>query len=319
MAMHILVTCTKAKHLAPMQSLVMRQIKEVSPVARARAWIRRIAKADGPGIAASDLYAGDHWLISSQLPVEATRNGFKPKLWVISAGYGLISASAKILPYSAAFSPRHPDCVTSDLDPSGATAGFQDWWQTISRWQGPVAGEPRSFSELVRRNRRAKFVLIASELYLQAVWQDVLEGADILGKHAAEQLLIISAGTSAFGGLSKCALAVDARLQPHLSGARRSLNVRAARQVLLTFRPTDRFAKIRTEYAALLAASKPLVSIQRERATNEEVLVFIKESLSKRSTASASHLLQTFRESGRACEQKRFGRLYLVATETLCA
>jgi hypothetical protein len=317
--MHILVTCTKSKHFAPMQSLVMRQIKEASPAARARAWISRIAKADGPGIAAMALYAGDHWQISSQLPEEAARNGFTPKLWVISAGYGLISASSRIQPYSAAFSPRHLDCVTSDLDPSGTIAGFQAWWQTISRWRGPVAGEPRSIAELVRRNRRAKFVLVASELYLQAVWPDVLEGAKALGKRAAEQLLIISAGTSTFGSLSKCALAVDARLQAYLSGARRSLNVRAARQILLAFRPTDKFSKVRTEYAALLAASKPLVTLQRERVTNEEVLVFIKKSLSKWSTASASCLLQKFRESGRACEQKRFGRLYLVAAEMLSA
>jgi len=315
-AMHILVTCTKAKHFEPLRSLVMRQIKEVSPAARARAWIKRIVRSHGRGVAATDLYAGDHWLISNQLPVESARNGFKPTLWVISAGYGLISASAKVQPYSAAFSPRHPDCVTSDLDPSSDTAGFQAWWQTISKWRGPVAGAPRSFAELVRRNRRAKFVVIASELYLQAVWHDVLEGAEALGKHFAEQLLIISAGTSDFGCLSKCALAIDARLQSQLSGARRSLNVRAARRVLLTFRPSDRFSKIRTEYAALLAASKPVVSIHRERARDEEVLVFIKKSLSKSATASASRLLQKFRVGGRACEQKRFGRLYLIATET---
>src|SRR5690606_19107620 len=111
--------------------------------------------------AALDLYAGEHWSIVRRLP-PVTASGQSPvTLWILSAGYGLIPAKAKVRPYAATFSSGHPDCV-------GSNGERRRWWRTLTQWPGPKPGAPRSVEALARRDPNAAIVMAVSPPYLDA-------------------------------------------------------------------------------------------------------------------------------------------------------
>ena len=118
-----------------------------------------------PLIAARDLYAGEHWMVACGLPDLA--GGGRIRLWVCSAGYGLIPADAPVRPYAATFTGGHPDSVPGGAD--GATA----WWHALSLWEGPSSGQPRSIRELAAKEPAASYPAGAFRSYLHACRDDI--------------------------------------------------------------------------------------------------------------------------------------------------
>jgi hypothetical protein len=159
---------------------------------------------------------------------------------------------------------------------------------------------------------RATVLVVASELYLKAVWADLIAGAANPGRAFRGTLAIVSAGTKDFGPLAEFALPVDARMQGELGGARRSLNVRMARLALSWMRPGGDLSAIRYACAgALEKAEIPEQQPRRPTCTDAEVVAFIREELARAARPSAASFLRLLRDRrGRACEQKRFSRLF---------
>ena len=60
----------------------------------------------------------------------------------------------------------------------------------------------------------------------------------------------------------------------------------------------------------LMATASPLVNYGRSPLTDEEVSSFVAKALKADGPISCSALLRTMRDSGMACEQSRFRRLY---------
>jgi hypothetical protein len=297
----------------------MRHVRCRGVATRLEDWLKRVRSAKGPLISAGELYSGDHWQISASLPAAGAKQGFDASLWVISAGYGLINTRTRIHPYSAAFSPGHVDSVVPTHCPGGIIQGFQQWWTGMTAWTGPAPQQPRSIADLVRSDPKATFLVVASELYLKAAWHDLIEAGAEIQKSRTGLMLILSAGTKSFGPLADFALPVDARLQARLGGARRSLNVRMARLVLSWMTPGVGAARIRERCRRLLTSVQVAPAEQRPRCTDDEIRRFIEGEVAG-TDASASALLRRFRdEDGKACEQKRFSRLYRQAREKLRA
>jgi hypothetical protein len=316
--LHILVTCTKRKSRAAAPKFLMQNVAGSTIDRRLANWTERLSKAHGPGIEARELYAGDHWRISCGLPGMAENRGFASTLWVISAGYGLIQASDRVQPYSAAFSPGHIDCVVPASHPGGIVDGFHRWWKAMGKWRGPVPGQPRTIDQLVRRDRSGTFLVIASDLYLRSVWDDLVKAKKSLAKSG--RMIIVSAGTKEFGPLAECAVPVDARMQEVLGGARRTLNVRMARFLLSWMTPDQSMAKIQRRCAQAMEGRELFVWEPRERCTDAEVISFIRRETSHEQRVSATLLLNKLRqEAQRACEQKRFSRLFRQAREAIIA
>ena len=100
---HVLVTCTNRKSMSVPPALHLDNVRGHTPVQRSREWIRCLVDlTDVPLVAADRLYVGEHWKVSRGLPSLAT--GHRTRLWVCSAGYGLIPADARVRPYAATFS-----------------------------------------------------------------------------------------------------------------------------------------------------------------------------------------------------------------------
>jgi len=276
---------------------------------RAKQWIERLSANGMARTAASQLYCGEYWSVVRELPAVARGAEVTARIWICSAGYGLISPDSQISSYSATFSPYQRDSVTRGFDSEVRVSAAQKWWQTIAGWSGPKDGEPRSLSGIARRYPRVPLLVVASPDYLQALEQDLSKA--VAGLLDYDLLLIVSAGMRTFGKFTDHLLPCDARLQSCLGGTRGSLNIRIARRLLQYMgRGPIGLARQKTQLQRLLSKQPPVEQYSRQVTTDEQVRNFISLQLRKNGIASRSLLLRKFRDSGRACEQSRFARLY---------
>jgi len=297
---HVVVTCTNRKRQTVSDRLRVGDLRERGSGRRFATWTRRLSTSPATAFPAVDLYAGEHWQVARTLPVQVLPR--PATLWVCSAGYGLIPASAAIRPYAATFAVGGVDSVGEDK------SAVRDWWTRLTEWPGPAAGQPRSFADLARREPHATIIAVLSEAYQRACAVDVSAAANLL--RDAEQLSVIGPATSDLAGL---VVPVTARLQPHLGGSLLSLNARVA-AFLLHSSVDDghdlRRARLRERVEqATVATPVRVTRTAGQRLTDEEVRAFICEHLGDRA-ASATVLLRRLRLSGRSCEQARFGQLF---------
>lgn len=302
--LNIIVTCTKRKTREVRPALMLRDIPASDVKTKARAWQARLEAADDQRVRARDLYAGDHWRVAMGLPNIAQNSGFRTRLWIISTGYGLISEESRIAPYSATFSPTHPDSVGG-----GGQDSFAEWWKYMAAWEGPAPKGPRTLKALVDLDPKASLLVIASAAYLTAVRPDLEAASEVL--HPTAQLLVISAGTEDLGTLGSHLLPADARLQRSVGGARRSLNVRVARKVLEEVTPsTFKVDAISARWRRRLVRQPVIESPHRAKSTEAQVVAFIRQQLRLDPAASFTRLLRDYRNTNRACEQSRFRSLF---------
>jgi hypothetical protein len=302
-AVHVVVTCSNRKSLSIPTCLRLGQAIGRSAVERARRWTNRLASnGDESRVAAAiDVYAGEHWSVARRFPA-LHRAGEEIRLWVCSAGYGLIPAEARIKPYYATFTPGKTDSVP------GAAAS---WWSLLSEWHGPTPEHPRSIRALVAAEPYAMFMFVLSESYLRACGPDVATASEYIAD--LDRLFIVSAGARPRGDLAAFMVPADARLQARFGGTLRALNARIGAHLLST--------RIRSKNEAaghltrLLAEQPPVPHYDRKKQSDREILDIIAERLAEAPAMSANRLLREFREAGLACEQHRFARLYCSVRE----
>ena len=212
---HVIVTCANRKSLPIPSHLQLGEVPGTSAIERARTWIARLADTgSAPQVPASDLYAGEHWSVARRFAEQAQPDE-DIRLWACSAGYGLIPAEARIMPYHATLTPGQADSVPGDA---------ASWWTWLSEWPGPAPEFPRSIRALVASDPAALFMFVLSKNYLRACGDDIAAGSEHIAD--PDRFLIVSAGARLQGTLAAFAVPADARLQAQFSGTRRALNAR---------------------------------------------------------------------------------------------
>lgn len=306
---NIIVTCTKRKSVPAEDCLQLGQVAGSTVSDLAKQWISRLQKANSLPRPADELYSGDHWQIARSFPEVASGRNVQVRLWVCSAGYGLIPSWAPLKPYSATFSTHHKDSVLRRLATlSGGS--IHEWWSILAKWSGPVPGEPRTLTELARNAKRAPLIFVASDVYLRAVGADLEDARNALAD--PRLLTIVSGGGAPSGELRSNQLPCNARLQSLLGGALMSLNVRVVRRILSQVeRWPLRCDDLAAEFQKLIDAQPEFEQPQRRQLTDEKVQQFVRRQLAKNPSLCASPLLRRLRDSGFACEQKRFGKQFL--------
>ncbi|WP_249037703.1 hypothetical protein [Micromonospora noduli] len=278
----------------------MGNLHESSPGQRFATWTDRLLTSSASRFPAVDLYAGEHWQIARTLPDQIAPRA--ATLWVCSAGYGLIAASAAIRPYAATFASGGVDSVGEDK------SAARDWWTRLTEWPGPDADQPRSFADLARRDPHATIIAVLSDAYQRACATDVTVAASLL--HDNQQLSVVGPSTN---DLEDLVVPVTARLQPHLGGSLLSLNARVAAFLLRSSVDDDhdlRRERLRERVEQTTQATPvPATRTAGQRLTDEEVRAFIRGHAGERAT-TATGLLRRLRLSGRSCEQARFGQLF---------
>jgi hypothetical protein len=305
-AVNLVVSCSNRKRYETAPGLAAGALESGGVQRRLRAWGKRLNDARVDRHPAEDVYMGEHWSVARNIPAEAKEFGWSVRLWICSAGYGLIRPSTKIRAYQATFARGTEDFVapgTDDQEP------IQAWWAGACAFDLlEEESFPRSLAALAQAYPRTPLVVALSADYLNAIEQD-LRGV-LEYSYFERQLSIISCGMRANHPHWKDnLLPCDGRLSASLGGTFTSLNTRIARFLLRSSATSESTVEhFRGLVRSIEGRTKPQLS--RVAQSDREIEKFIQERLMETPPASKTRLLEQFRAAGKACEQKRFGELY---------
>lgn len=295
-AIHIIAGCAARKAVTPDSRHCLRSVPHKRVEKRAAEWCARLSTAKATHTAL-DLYQGEYWQIIRGLAVRDPA-----LLWVASAGYGLIAAHRPVASYSATFASGQPDSVVRyDVDHTPASV----WWALIRRLS--------STSPDVQRDDLV--VVVASAPYLSAASEDLLQIRRRLSKR--EQLIVFSSfmghGDSEWINEHRVCLPANARLR--LGGTVGTVNARACaayfRDRMIGHPASEVERVLRKKYAG-----QQIEPLRREFVSDDVVCSWIKQE-SRKTSLSCSAALRRFRDSGFACEQSRFARLFRTVAESI--
>ena len=287
----MVVACTDRK-AAP--STPLRVVRNLPPTAmedRLKTWVERISiRAQGTPVDLTNLYRGDNWLQAQRL-VTMAKDRVSTDALVASAGLGLREMNEQHAPYAATFPQSHPDTV--------ARAS-----QTVHWWQGLTALTTGG----LERIDSPQVVLVLSEPYARAL------DAQIEGLAGTGREVVMFGGWRDIRGIER--VRADRQLRSELGGAIGSLLPRMAQRWL---DPWDGGKLTTGEHVSVWQQwskeSRRLEIHDRKRLSDREVSEFIAEMLSNDPSMAATTSLRRLRDSGYACEQRRFGSIFKTLKE----
>jgi len=315
---YLVASCSDRKCGVIHERLQLRSLRATAPSRRAQRWWRRLADTDDISrTPALRLYGGDHWTHARRSLATLIGRGYSAELWVASAGYGLVPASARLLPYSATFAGGSPDAVARDTR-SGISRveQMQRWWTALAGYPGPELGAPRSLLALALRDSLATLIIVAAPHYIRAMRTDLLAARSALLR--PEQLIVVSnhelvADTELVPNL----IPVDERCQTVVGGTMVGLNVRVAHRLLAEGPLTA--PCLRARYDEMVRGAARPGKYKRDRMDDAQVLTFLRARLRLDPQAGWTVLLRALRGDGRACEQRRLRELHGQAREELAS
>ena len=189
---NIVVTCTDSKTLTN-ELLQLRNYSSSDLTTRFQAWKKALNSAiEDNSIehkAAVDIYKGDMWSTVKRFDSAAKKNELQIKLWVCSAGYGLISDQAQIAGYKATFARSQDDSVARDISSTSKSLIERAWWKELAKWDGPEKGELRSITAIVEKFPDNILLVVCSSSYLNAIYDDLVTAQKLLSN--IDNLIII--------------------------------------------------------------------------------------------------------------------------------
>ena len=312
---NIVVTCTKRKRRSPRDPLRFRHIAKNSIEEGFSAWVERLNGTDDGTLPARELYAGDHWTVASSLGQVAASSGFRAVIWVCSAGYGLLTLDSMVKPYSATFSSSHPDTVCRWGDGKYRRSNKHVWWELLGQWPGPDTTAPRSIAGLAAAYPTDPLMVVASRDYMEGILADCREARNALEDPSL--LSIVSAGSRDLPGLNANLIPSNVSSRGLVGGSVRAFNIRFTRKILEEMDYQDlRAPMLHRKCSELVAQSPRLPTISRSKTNEEDVWGFIWTSLEQDGLTGKTGLLRRFRDSGKACSQNRFSRIFESVVES---
>lgn len=328
MRLAIITTCTSLKAASAEETELCRVPADPDPEARADAWVDRLRQSDAPPVRVADMYRGGHWAASCAALDAAIRRGFEAELWVLSAGYGLLSAEHdQIKPYDATFSvyakpkslPAPPDnSVARGIDAKNRYSYHRAWWRKLQALNPSGGDQPRHMGHLAEQlGPDGAMLVIASDGYLGAIAPELPVAAAALP--SSKRLAIVSAGApqSLKRQLEPHMVPLDARFNQVIPGAMTTLNARAAAWLTGNLAP-DGFdvSACRSAMDGALSGLERPQTPARAKATDDELKAYLHAELANEPGASLKRLHDRLRDQGRACSVERFkGLLDVVRAE----
>jgi hypothetical protein len=309
--MNVVVTCAARKtEPAPAQARV-KNLKKRTLKGRFTEWSMRIGRNQQNPVKAIDLYRGNSWSIIRKLHGHP-KHGKKLRLWIVSAGHGLISADTLVAPYAATFADGHADSVKPSRLQNCTTG---DWWNKLIQWRRRERHQVASISDIAKTFPNRPLLIAISKEYLSATHDDIIEARKFLS--SPDKMAIICTGAKKNGELVDNFLPCDARFENHFHCCRADLNARLLDSIVKSHRPSDISAsKLRASYARKLSKMPKTEHPKRARFDDRDLESFITLNLLKRNVGH-SILLKLLRSEGCGCEQKRFRKLFKKVKRTL--
>lgn len=263
------------------------------------AWQEKL-HAERPVVTAQELYRGRGFCLAVQAAKTASA-----KLYVLSAGLGLIAATQKIPTYGLTVSRGREESVASKI-----------WGEFDSgKWFGALLDNAYSNAWPDVIGRPGRILISLTCPYAEMVGESLLK----MGPTVLSRLRLFGASLSTVlpTTLRPAIAPYDTRLDAVLPGTRADFSQRAllhfVNLVALMSGPPDRDADFAAVEAAMKTAAPP-DRRRRPRRTDEEILRLISVRLDTQ--VGIGRVLRALRdEEGVACEQARFSRLYRIAIE----
>lgn len=283
----IVVNCTDRKSTTPGTDLRIRSLPAGDMESRFAVWGSNVSRA-AQRIPLLNLYQGEAWRQAKGLAEDASTQGFEVRMLVASAGLGLIEVDQDAPAYAATFASGHADSVTDDLKQ------LPDWWSLLS-------GLPQS--TVLAEHSDDTMLLVLSENYARAMDRDLTELADRGGDY------LLVGGWREVDGLQR--LPADRDLRESLGGTVSSLCLRMARRWLVQRTGSKLCNKGDiTKWSDWAATARRSENYQRRQTSDTEIGEIIQSLVEQEPDLSATRALRLVRDSGIACEQKRFGSLF---------
>lgn len=283
----IIVNCTDRKSAKPESALRIRNLPSGDMESRFVEWDRNVAAASMK-VPLLDLYQGEAWLQAKGLAADASTQGFRVRMLVASAGLGLNEVTQVAPPYAATFASGHSDSVTEDL-------------KQLPRWWSLLAGRVQTAS--LAESADHSMLMVLSENYARAMDEELTA----LATRGGDYLLI--GGWRQVNGLHR--LAADRDLRESLGGTVSSLCLRMARRWLATKTGPKLWNKRDvTKWSDWAAVTRKSENYERRQTSDTEIVEIIQALVEREPNLSATRALRQVRDSGIACEQKRFGSLF---------
>lgn len=285
----VVVTCTERKSAPVTPECLVRHLPKLSLTERHDTWRQRLdTAADKRPV--SRLYAGDAWRRTEAVLRAADSAGFEPRLFVASAGLGLVAASALAPAYGATFTSSQADSVASSV------AGKRDWWAQFSDVGGNTLPDVSGDATVV----------VLSAVYASTLDADLTQLAGTPGDH------LLVGGSRDIPGLTR--VRSDLGLRHVLGGTALSLNLRMAEAWLRGLaEPKLTDALTMKRWLAWAEDVRRTEHYDRKAMTDVQVLEFIHCLKSKQPAVLRTRALRMLRDSGHACEQARFADLFALA------
>ena len=287
----IVVTCTHRKTVPPLPHHRICALENAALEVRAATWNRILARATDRR-PLSKLYSGEAWHQVGKLEAAVRARGIRPRILVASAGLGLRPVESAGPSYSATFALGHLDSVGADR------LQARTWWKLLTASQ-PSHEPAESF--------RGPTLFVLSDTYASAMTDDLraLECRDDV---------VMFGGTA--GLLTEQRFPSDIGLRSELGGTAVSLNVRMAIAWLQRQDVIDlRAGRSRRDWEAWADSVRSTAVYDRRPVDDAAVIAWIRKAKQQQPRLSKTAALRLLRESGVACEQRRFGTLFVQSME----
>ena len=298
----LIVPCTKTKSRPAVAAMHFGALPQGECATVVRAW--QMATRAQSTTRAGALYSGNGW----NFALRAKQVLGAHQLWIVSAGFGLVSEDEFLPAYAATFAPEANRVADQICDQGLPALAHAAWWKAINaargRTQMPLHATFAHYDRVI---------LALSAPYLAAVRADALLLAEQLGP---QKLWLVAMETRALPSpLRECAVFGSSDIENLIGGTRVTLNLRALVWWLEEVVPVagwDRAAQ-QKEICRRLCQVEPVAPRRVQSLSDEEVVEWIRAQRARAGDTwprgGKTGLLQALRASGRSCEQKRFTRL----------
>ena len=295
----VLVACSSRKRIPTDPLLRLRSIKSKYVHTRLGKWTSRLADVEAASTPAVGLYAGEHWLYSRLAYEVALAWNRESRLWVMSAGYGIVSAETAVKSYGATFANGHEDSVYRGRSTSDRRKVIAAWWSGLPH--------ESTVGNLLDHPSMPIVLIAGGSDYVDALSTEI-ESVDA---NHLDRMFVISAGTRGTPGL----LPVRGSYSGAIGGSLAALN---ARVLAFLVGSANEHGFARGEMEAMLRELGSPVTRQPKRrsASDGEIAVAISALRAVRPAHSYTSALRALRSQDLACESSRFKSLWANATST---
>jgi len=259
-------------------------------------WNKNIEKETTRVYEATKLYKGGAWKATLDTNTMLSKK-FNTSLYVASAGYGLIHSKTKICPYDSTFASSTANSITKFIVNADKNANVQ-WWNMINKFK------------LSSFQKGSYFFIVLPHEYLSAA-QDTIK---LLIENFDKNVFIFIANKHPIPLFMKNNIVrFDSRFNSFQTGVLSNMLQRAVlwlsteiikNEIPLCHQELQKHIEIKMKNFE--AFNMPV----RLKLTEEEIRIKIKSMILEDKTLSATKGLKNFRNSGYACEQKRFGKIF---------